>query len=150
MARLIGLSRKCCIASRHEQSAPHIFFQGRAEDHDAFQQDEDDSCSSPRPVKLTARCLALSTGTERPPRSCVRMKMSAAKGRIAAPQLGCLTAAARDLLPAMLFFARTCVGVRIRSQRFHPFPRLLDAGRCGQLIKMPCHLRVPAHAICLP
>ena len=58
-------------------------------------------------------------------------------------------AAARDLLPAMLFFSHTRVGVRIRLQRFHPFPRLLDAGRCGQLIKFPCHLGVPADAICL-
>src|SRR5882762_5555619 len=52
-----------------------------AGDLDAFQQDKGDSCSSPRLFKLAARCEVRSTGTNPPPRSWVRMKMSAAKGR---------------------------------------------------------------------
>ena len=53
------------------------------------------------------------------------------------------------LLPAAVFSSRTRVEVRIRLQRFRSFPRLLDAGVCGKLVKFPCLLGVPAHAICL-
>src|SRR5262245_16591561 len=49
------------------------------------------------------------------------------------------------LLPAAVF----SLEVRIRLQRFRSFPRLLDAGRCGDLVKLPCPLSVTAHAICL-
>ena len=52
----------------------------------------------------------------------------------------------RLLLSAAIFSCPTRVEVRIRLQRFRSFPRLLDAGRCGQLVKFPCLLGVPAHA----